>query len=92
MAALKVEHTVDLRDVDDGILEQNDVHLLHFRLAVVQLKFGYHVCAQFVEIGYLFVNLSLLIEQEINKNGIACFSCHTVLFVVHLEILFKLII
>jgi len=78
--------------VDDGILEEYNVHLLNLGLLVVGLKFLDEVCSQQVEFGDLFVVRGILRLKEVNKDGI-CFSLgHAVVFVFHLEVLLQLFV
>jgi hypothetical protein len=56
MTSLKVKNTVDLRDVDESILEQNKVHLGLLWSTVVFVKLVIQVRTELVKVSNFVVN------------------------------------
>ena len=99
MTSLQVDDSVDLRNVDNCIPEENNVHLLYLRLLVILVKFLIEVVSKLIVVDDFFVDLCfLVINKEIDKDCIACILFvvlligHAVFPVIHLEVCSELVI
>jgi hypothetical protein len=91
MAALEIQYAVDLGDVDDGVAEQHNFHLLHLGLVVVGLQFAFKVSFQLIEAdNFLVVGLFLRL-QEVDEDCVV-FASHAVVFVLALEVVLQLLV
>lgn len=85
----QLKHSVDLGDVDNGVSEQDNVHLCNFRLIVISLKLAEHVLSQGFEVIHFLVVALVLGLQEINEDGVSLTPGHAVVLVLHLEVLLQ---
>mmetsp|Transcript_20737 Transcript_20737/g.31919 ORF Transcript_20737/g.31919 Transcript_20737/m.31919 type:complete len:304 (+) Transcript_20737:4515-5426(+) len=83
VTSLEVDDSVDLSDVDNGILEQDEVHLDQLGLHVILSELVVQVLSELGEVSDLLVHLHVLVH-EIHEDGVFTIGA-AVLGVVHLE-------
>jgi len=76
VAALLSENSVNLSNVDNGVLEKHDVHLLDLGLRIVLLKRIVKTFAQNLEVANFLIVVVVIITilEEINKDSISLLS------------------
>ena len=93
VATLHVQHAIDPGHMDDSIGKEHDVHRLHLLLHIEAFELSVEEITEFAEVNNLFIHLLLLIlDEEVDEDGIAKLVRHAVLSVVHLQLLLELAI
>jgi len=97
VAALLAENSVNLGDVDNGVLEKHDVHLLDLGLRVVLGQRFVETFAQNLEVTHFLIVVVVFVTlEEVNKNGINFLSVIQLsgagFLVVDLEVLSELLV
>lgn len=93
MTTVEVDYSVNLRDVNNGILEEYDVHLDNLLLVIVGFQPFVQELSHFVKVvGRVGFFVAFLLLKEVNENCIVAILGQTMLLIAHLEVLLKLLV